>query len=343
MTLDNPLLETELNPAQLEAVTATDGPLLVVAGAGSGKTRVLTHRIAHLIRDQGVSPYEILAITFTNKAANEMRERVADLVGGVVDSMWVSTFHRACVRILRREATRLGYNASFSIYDEIDSRRLVKYCVSDLDLDPKRFPPRGIKAAISNAKNELIDYESFAQQDGRLLSREGRRRLSAVSAAPAGGVRHGLRRSVDGDGRDASAPFPTCWPNIRSGFGTCSLTSTRTRTTRSTAGEAARTQHHNVCVVGDSDQSIYAFRGADIRNILEFERDYPDARGRPRPELPINPEHPRRRKRGDLKQLGRKPSTCGPTGGTGNLLVRYQAQDERDEAAFVAEEIENYG
>ena len=158
---DSPLLEG-LNPSQRHAVAATDGPVLVVAGAGSGKTRVLTHRIAYLIRDLGVSPYSILAITFTNKAANEMKERVADLVGRVAEGMWVSTFHSACVRILRREAPRLGYRSSFSIYDDADSVRLVTMCIRDLDLDPKQLPPRAIRAAISNAKNELIDYETFA-------------------------------------------------------------------------------------------------------------------------------------------------------------------------------------
>jgi DNA helicase-2/ATP-dependent DNA helicase PcrA len=159
----SPLFDS-LNPVQREAVAATEGPVLVVAGAGSGKTRVLTYRIAHLIRDLGVPPNAILAITFTNKAANEMKERVERLVGGAVRAMWVSTFHSACARILRREAPRLGYRSAFSIYDDADALRLVTMCVRDLDMDPKRFPPRNIRAAISDAKNELIDYESFAQQ-----------------------------------------------------------------------------------------------------------------------------------------------------------------------------------
>ena len=150
-----------LNPAQRAAVAAVDGPLLVVAGAGSGKTRVLTRRVAHLIQDHGVSPFAILAITFTNKAASEMKERVGALVGGVVRDMWVSTFHSSCSRILRREAHRLGYRSSFSIYDQADSLRLITLCIKDLDMDPKRFPPRQIKAAISNAKNELGDFETY--------------------------------------------------------------------------------------------------------------------------------------------------------------------------------------
>src|ERR671917_530083 len=145
-----------LNPDQAEAVTHGDGPLLVVAGAGSGKTRVLTHRIAHLIKDRGVSPFEILAITFTNKAADEMKQRVATLVGPVASKMWVSTFHAACVRILRRDGKALGYPSSFTIYDQADAVRLTGYVLRDLNVDPKRFPPRAVHAAISAAKNELV-------------------------------------------------------------------------------------------------------------------------------------------------------------------------------------------
>src|SRR5688572_15865071 len=151
-----------LNPVQLEAVTHPGGPLLIVAGAGSGKTRVLTHRVAWLIRDQGVSPFEIMAITFTNKAADEMRHRVARLVGPVANKMWVSTFHSACVRILRRDAVVLGYKSSFTIYDQADAVRLTGYVIRDLNIDPKRFQPRNVHATISAAKNELVDYEAYA-------------------------------------------------------------------------------------------------------------------------------------------------------------------------------------
>jgi DNA helicase-2/ATP-dependent DNA helicase PcrA len=147
---DDPLLEG-LNPVQAEAVTHVDGPLLIVAGAGSGKTRVLTHRIAHLIRDHGVSPFEILAITFTNKAADEMKHRVGALVGPVAEKMWVSTFHAACVRILRRDADKLGYPKQFTIYDQADANRLTGYVIRDLGLDPKRFPPRAVHATTSSA------------------------------------------------------------------------------------------------------------------------------------------------------------------------------------------------
>src|SRR6476469_3686399 len=148
-----------LNPAQYEAVTLPPGPVLVVAGAGSGKTRVLTHRLAYLVAELDVSPFEILAITFTNKAAGEMRERVAELVGPVGRRMWVSTFHSACSRILRREASLLGYRSSFTIYDQADAQRLTDWVRRDMNLDPKRFPPRRLQGAISTMKNELIDPE----------------------------------------------------------------------------------------------------------------------------------------------------------------------------------------
>jgi DNA helicase-2/ATP-dependent DNA helicase PcrA len=163
---------TGLNPVQSDAVTHAEGPLLVVAGAGSGKTRVLTHRIAHLIRDRGVSPFAILAITFTNKAADEMKSRVAALVGPVAEKMWVSTFHSACVRILRRDADLLGYPRQFTIYDESDAVRLTGYVIRDLGLDTKRFPPRSIHAAISAAKNDGLDAETYTQRAGNLFERK---------------------------------------------------------------------------------------------------------------------------------------------------------------------------
>ncbi|MGH9262565.1 MAG: UvrD-helicase domain-containing protein, partial [Acidimicrobiales bacterium] len=161
-----------LNPVQSDAVTHAEGPLLVVAGAGSGKTRVLTHRIAHLIRDQGVSPFEILAITFTNKAADEMKERVKALVGPVADKMWVSTFHSACVRMLRRDADRLGFPRQFTIYDQADAVRLTGYVIRDLGLDSKRFPPRSIHATISAAKNDGLDAATYAARAGNLFERK---------------------------------------------------------------------------------------------------------------------------------------------------------------------------
>ena len=152
-----------LNPAQLDAVVHGEGPLLIVAGAGSGKTRVLTHRIAHLIENEGVSPYEVLAITFTNKAADEMKSRVGALIGPVAEKMWVSTFHAACVRILRRDGKALGYPSSFTIYDQADAVRLTSYVLRDFNLDSKRFPPRSVHASISAAKNEMLNTLSTAK------------------------------------------------------------------------------------------------------------------------------------------------------------------------------------
>src|SRR3954468_8932506 len=161
-----------LNPDQLDAVVHADGPLLVVAGAGSGKTRVLTHRIAHLIEELGVSPFAILAITFTNKAADEMRQRIESLVGPVARKMWVSTFHAACVRILRRDAGRLGYPSSFSIYDQADAERLTGYVIRDLGLDPKKFPARGVHATISAAKNDLVFVDDYAAKASSIFERK---------------------------------------------------------------------------------------------------------------------------------------------------------------------------
>src|SRR6188472_732469 len=161
-----------LNPVQYEAVLHTSGPLLIVAGAGSGKTRVLTHRIAHLILDEHVSPFEILAITFTNKAADEMKQRVGALVGSVAQKMWVSTFHSACVRILRRDGKALGFPSSFTIYDQADAVRLTGYVLRDQNVDPKRFPPRGVHAAISAAKNELLGVDEFEERATGLFERK---------------------------------------------------------------------------------------------------------------------------------------------------------------------------
>src|SRR5438309_5458897 len=184
----SPLL-SGLNPVQAEAVTHPEGPMLVVAGAGSGKTRVLTHRIAWLITEQRVSPFGILAITFTNKAADEMKHRVAALIGPVAEKMWVSTFHSACVRILRRDAARLGYKSSFTIYDQADAVRLAGYVIRDLNIDSKKFPPRQVHATISAAKNELIDFETYAGSartvhERRIAEvyREYQKRLLAASA-----------------------------------------------------------------------------------------------------------------------------------------------------------------
>ncbi len=336
---DSELL-ADLNPAQREAVAAVDGPVLVVAGAGSGKTRVLTHRIAHLIRDYEVSPFAVLAITFTNKAANEMKHRVGQLVGGVVRAMWVSTFHSACVRILRQEIGALGYRSSFTIYDDADSRRLVKNCLRDLDLDEKRFPPRNIRAAISNAKNELVDYESYAAQgQGHYhekvadVYRLYQQRLLEASALDFDDI---LMITAE-----LFAAFPSVLARWQERFRYVMVDEYQdTNHAQYVLVNQLAAKHRNLCVVGDSDQSIYAFRGADIRNIMEFERDYPDARV-------IMLEQNYRSTEVILEaanavianNAGRKPKHLWTDMGRGDNLVLYEGEDERDEAAFIAEEV----
>jgi DNA helicase-2/ATP-dependent DNA helicase PcrA len=337
--IDSPLL-SELNPAQREAVAATEGPVLVVAGAGSGKTRVLTYRIAHLIRDLGVSPYSLLAITFTNKAAAEMMQRVALLVGGVSRGMWVSTFHSACVRILRREAPRLGYRSSFSIYDDLDSRRLVEYCLRDLGLDPKQFPPKRIAAAIGKAKNELIDFESFSgtgsgpyHEAVSEVYRMYQQRLLGASAMDFDDL---LMVTVE-----LLGAFPDVLDRYQERFRYVLVDEYQdTNHAQYHLVRMLAAKYRNVCVVGDSDQSIYAFRGADIRNILEFERDYQDAK-----VIVLDRNYRSTQIILDAANAvishnsGRKPKHLWTDLGTGEPITVYRAQDERDEAAFIADEI----
>ncbi|MCB2223193.1 MAG: DNA helicase PcrA [Actinobacteria bacterium] len=334
---ESPLF-ADLNPTQREAVAATEGPVLVVAGAGSGKTRVLTYRIAHLIGDLDVSPYSILAITFTNKAADEMKQRVAAMVGRVARGMWVSTFHSACVRILRREAHRLGYRSSFSIYDDIDARRLVEYCVRDLDLDPKKFPPKQIRAAISRAKNELIDFESFAAQDtGPYHERVSdvyrlyQQRLLEASAMDFDDL---LMVTVE-----LLGAFPEVLAEYQRRFRYIMVDEYQdTNHAQYRLVQMLAAGHRNVCVVGDSDQSIYAFRGADIRNILEFERDYPDAR-----IVVLDRNYRSTQTILDAANAvignnsGRTPKHLWTDLGSGHPITLYRAEDEHDEASFIAE------
>ncbi len=316
--------------------------MLVVAGAGSGKTRVLTYRVAHLIRDLGVSPFGILAITFTNKAADEMKDRVGRLVGGVARGMWVSTFHSACVRILRRDASMLGYKSQFTIYDEIDSRRLVEWCVRDLDLDPKRFPPKGIRAAISNAKNELIDFESFAARDNGFyhekvadVYRLYQQRLLEASAMDFDDL---LMVTVELFGA-----FPQVLEHYQDRFRYVLVDEYQdTNHAQYRLVQMLAARHRNLCVVGDSDQSIYAFRGADIRNILEFERDYPDAT-----VIVLDRNYRSTQTILDAANAvisnnpGRKPKHLWTDLGEGAPITVYRAEDEHDEAAFIAERIED--
>ncbi len=336
---ESPLFD-DLNPTQREAVAATEGPVLVVAGAGSGKTRVLTYRIAHLIRDLGVSPFGILAITFTNKAADEMKERVERLVGGVARGMWVSTFHSACVRILRRDASMLGYRNAFSIYDDIDARRLVEYCVRDLDLDPKRFPPKSIRAAISNAKNELIDFESFAQQGTGLyhekvadVYRFYQQRLLEASAMDFDDL---LMVTVE-----LLGAFPRVLEHYQDRFRYVLVDEYQdTNHAQYRLVQLLGAKHRNVCVVGDSDQSIYAFRGADLRNILEFERDYEDVT-----VIVLDRNYRSTQTILDAANAvisnnrGRRPKHLWTDLGSGDPVTVYRAEDEHDEAAFIAEQL----
>ncbi|MFP5298736.1 MAG: ATP-dependent helicase [Actinomycetota bacterium] len=332
-------LLSELNPVQREAVEATEGPVLVVAGAGSGKTRVLTYRIAHLLQ-QGISPYSIIAITFTNKAAGEMKQRVASLVGGIADRMWVSTFHSACVRILRREAPRLDIRSSFSIYDSSDSERLIKSVMKEFGVDPKRMPPRAVAASISDAKNKLMDagiYSDFAadpwQRGVAKIYTEYQRRLTLASAMDFDDL---IMRVVEVLDRfdDARNYYQERFQHVMvDEFQDTNHAQARLATLL--AGK-----WNNIFVVGDADQGIYAFRGATIKNLLDFERDWPNARV-------ITLEQNYRSTQTILEaanavisnNLMRRPKALWTSSAGGELITRYHAQNEHDEALWVADEI----
>jgi DNA helicase-2/ATP-dependent DNA helicase PcrA len=267
----------DLNPAQREAVLHTEGPVLVVAGAGSGKTRVLTRRIAHLLGAVGVKPPEILAITFTNKAAAEMRERVGHLVGPPARAAWVMTFHSACGRILRREAQRLGYRSNFTIYDQADQIRLVKRCLEELERDPKRFTPRGIHSQISNAKNTLVGPDEYGERVASFYDQTVaevydlyQKRLFASNAVDFDDM---LFLTVD-----VLERFPEAREKWQEAFRYVLVDEYQdTNHAQYRLLQLLAEKHRNVFAVGDPDQSIYAFRGADIRNVLEFEHDFPGA------------------------------------------------------------------
>ena len=337
---ESPLF-ADLNPAQREAVAATEGPVLVVAGAGSGKTRVLTYRIAHLIRDLRVPPESILAITFTNKAAKEMKARVGALVGGVVNSMWVSTFHSACVRILRREATRLGYRSGFSIYDDADSLRLIRMVTKDLDLDSKRFPEKAMQGVISKAKSELIDFESFADQgDGFFheqvadIYRLYQQRLVEASAMDFDDL---LMVTVE-----VFAAFPDVLEHYQQRFRYVLVDEYQdTNRAQYVLVKQLTASHGNLCVVGDSDQSIYKFRGADIRNIRDFEKDYPDARVIVLDQNYRSTETILEAANSIISNnTKRTPKHLWSDRGQGLPITRYEAEDEHDEAGYLVDEIE---
>ncbi|GAA2217983.1 DNA helicase PcrA [Promicromonospora sukumoe] len=391
--LDPDALLDGLNPEQRAAVVHEGGQLLIVAGAGSGKTRVLTHRIAYLLATGRARAGEILAITFTNKAAAEMRERVEGLVGPAANRMWVSTFHSACVRILRREATTLGLRSSFSIYDAADSQRLITLVTRELNLDPKKYPARGLSNKISDLKNELVDPETYAQQAGAYAEQEAQ--AEAASAASGG-----IRRPWGGqsaDERNTAVPkfdqvladvytryqarlaqanaldfddiimttvnllqaFPNVAEHYRRRFrhimvdeyqDTNHAQYTLVRELAGvgadddSAGSNGGLDPAELTVVGDSDQSIYAFRGATIRNILEFEKDYPDA-------TTILLEQNYRSTQNILsaanavisRNAGRTPKRLWTDSGAGAKITGYVADDEHQEARFVADEIDKLG
>jgi DNA helicase-2/ATP-dependent DNA helicase PcrA len=325
-----------LNPDQLDAVVHVDGPLLVVAGAGSGKTRVLTHRIAHLIHE-GVHPSRILAITFTNKAATEMRERVHELVGPVVKTMWVSTFHSACVRILRAHGDVLGYPRQFSIYDSADSNRLVSYVIRDLGLDPKRFTPRGVQGVISLKKNELVGPEEMAAQAANIFDRKHAEVYAEYQAR--------LRTAGAMDFDDLLVNVVT----LLRDHGEV-LEHYRERFSHILVDEYQDTNqaqneivlmlaggHRAVTVVGDSDQGVYGWRGADLRNILEFEEAFPDVT-----TVVLDQNYRSTQTILDAanavidNNTERKPKALWTDLGRGDRIVRYHAEDEGDEATFIA-------
>ncbi|WP_089099349.1 DNA helicase PcrA [Streptomyces hyaluromycini] len=354
--LDPAALLDGLNENQRAAVVHAGSPLLIVAGAGSGKTRVLTHRIAHLLGARQVHPGQILAITFTNKAAGEMKERVEHLVGPRANAMWVMTFHSACVRILRRESKKLGFTSSFSIYDAADSKRLMALVCRDLDLDPKRYPPKSFSAKISNLKNELIDEEDFAAQaTGGTSQTESGGGFEKTLAQAYAMYQSRLREANALDFDDlimTTVNLLRAFPDVAEHY--------RRRFRHVLVDEYQDTNHAQyalvrelvgtgepdlppaeLCVVGDADQSIYAFRGATIRNILQFEEDYPNA-------TTILLEQNYRSTQTILsaanavieRNESRRPKNLWTNAGAGAQITGYVADTEHDEAQFVAEEID---
>jgi DNA helicase-2/ATP-dependent DNA helicase PcrA len=348
-------LAQDLNEQQREAVFHPGGPLLVLAGAGSGKTRVLTYRLAYLIQSGQVRPHQTLAITFTNKAAGEMKERVGRLLGASSYWTWVSTFHSACARILRHDAPLLGYRSSFSIYDEDDSTRLVKHCLEDLRLDVKRFPPRAVQSLISDAKNRSIDVDEFARggisgggpdqvpagdpwQSGyhdavAAVYRRYQTRLLEVNAMDFDDL---LLRTVD-----VLRLFPERLAYYRDLFRHVLVDEYQdTNRAQYLLVRLLTEEHRQVTVVGDDDQSVYSWRGADIRNILSFEDDFPEAK-----VVKLEQNY---RSYGTILDAanalvshnrGRKPKKLWTERGLGEPVVVYECRDEHEEARLVCEEI----
>ncbi len=332
-------LVAELNPQQREAVLHAGGPLVIVAGAGSGKTRVLTRRIARLVAS-GVEPWRILAITFTNKAADEMRRRVLELVGSELRGMWVSTFHSACVRILRRNAERIGYRPNFTIYDEGDSRRLVEHVLEDLGIDQKRFPSRAVIGVVSTAKSELVDDVAYAARAATLYER----RVADVFAEYE-------RRLVDANAMDFDDLLVRTVKLFHEHLDVLEAYQERfahvlvdeyqdTNVAQNELVMLLGRAHRNVCVVGDTDQSIYRFRGAEMRNLLDFERAFPDAK-----VILLQQNYRSTQTILDAanaviaNNLLRQEKDLWSPLGEGEKIRRFRGRDEREEAGFVADEI----
>ena len=325
-----------LNPDQLDAVVHRGGPLLVVAGAGSGKTRVLTHRIAHLI-DEGMPPSAILAITFTNKAAEEMRHRVASLVGPVTRAMWVCTFHSACVRILRAHGDRLGYPRTFSIYDQADSQRLTGYVVRDLNLDAKRFPPRAAHGQISLWKNELITPEQAVERAANIFERKHadiytdyQARLLKAGAMDFDDL---LMKTVE-----LFRSHPDVLAHYQQRFQHVLIDEYQdTNMAQNELALALAAEHQQITIVGDHDQSVYRFRGADLRNIGQFEEAFDNVT-----TIVLDQNYRSTQAILDAANAvitnnpGRKDKQLWSELGTGERITRYHAEDEGDEATWVA-------
>ncbi len=344
-----------LNERQQEAVFHSEGPLLVLAGAGSGKTRVLTYRLAFLIESGQVRPHQCLAITFTNRAAGEMKDRVAELLGASSRWTWVSTFHSACARILRQDASLLGYRTNFTIYDEDDSVRLLRHCVEDLRLDPKRFAPKALQHVISDAKNRLVDIDDFArsgapgvphQEDGcegyggsgsaDVAAAVYRRYQARLLEANAFDFDDLLMRTVD-----VLRLFPERLAYYRDLFRHVLVDEYQdTNRAQYALVKLLTEEHRQVTVVGDDDQSVYSWRGADIRNILSFEDDFPDAKV-------VKLEQNYRSYSTILDAAnalvthnrGRKPKNLWTERGAGTPIVEFECRDEHEEARLVCEEI----
>ena len=333
-----------LNPAQRDAVLHEGSPLLIVAGAGSGKTRVLTNRIAYLLAARGVQPGQILAITFTNKAAAEMRERVEALVGPRAKSMWVSTFHSACVRILRREAKTVGLKSTFSIYDAADSHRLMAMVMRDLDLDPKRFPPRSFSHQVSNLKNELIDEETYASGLGEHATHRDQLLAQAYTMYQ---QRLRAANALDFDDLIMTTvhmlqAFPEVAEHYRRRFRHVLVD--EYQDTNSAQNEIVLqlgAEHRQVTVVGDSDQGVYGWRGADVRNILQFESAFDEV-------TTIVLDQNYRSTQTILSAAnavisrndGRREKKLWTALGEGPQIVGYVADNEHDEARFIAGEVD---